>query len=104
MKTTRTLPGEKTTLRFAVVTKLCTLGQLASYALQRKAAMPKQWVPPLKALDKFASFGIDAEHVLDFEQVHLGVTCFVLAFVNEENCSKAEIGRVSSTNPTRVSL
>jgi len=81
MKTTRTLPGEKTALRFAVVTKLCTLGQLASYALQRKAAMPKQWVPPLKALDKFASFGIDAEHVLDFEQVHLGVTCFVLGFV-----------------------
>jgi len=42
MKTTRTIPGEKTALRFAVVTKLCTLGQLASYALQRKAAMPKQ--------------------------------------------------------------
>jgi len=44
--------------------------------------MPKQWVPPSEAFSRFASLGIDVEDVLDYEKVHIAVTCFVLGFLS----------------------
>ena len=68
--------------QIAIVIKVSTLDQLASYAIRRKAAMPKRWVPPTEALDRFADLGFQIDDALDFKRVYISVILFVLGFLS----------------------
>ena len=67
-------------LTAAIITRVCTLGQLASCSLQRKTAMPRRWIPPTEALNKFADLGLPIGDVLDFKRLYTSVIIFILSF------------------------
>jgi len=69
-------------LGLAAITRICAVCQLASCALQRRAALPRRWVPPTQAIDKISNLGVDISGVVDFEDVYLSAATFVIGFLS----------------------